>query len=214
VGNKNVFLNFNPFMGEVRMKLAKSQSGFSLVELMVVVAIIGILATISVGAIQKQIAKSRQSEAKTNLSTLYGAEKAFLAEFQTYVASFNVMKLAYEGTLRYNVGFTGGTAEPAIAALNGLGYQGPAPTGVMNSSAFCVSLAVTGCVPGPNAAAGPFAATVGLAVANPSPLVAPTAAVFRAGAAANNLYKVNGDQWTIDQNKTLVNSLDSIGGTN
>jgi type IV pilus assembly protein PilA len=66
----------------------KSQAGFSLVELMVVVAIIGILASLAIPSVGKYMAKARQSEAKTQLASLYTAEKAFFAEYTVYDSRF------------------------------------------------------------------------------------------------------------------------------
>ena len=56
----------------------KSSQGFSLVELMVVVAIIGILAAIAIPNYQKFQARSRQTEAKTTLGGFYILHKESL----------------------------------------------------------------------------------------------------------------------------------------
>jgi type IV pilus assembly protein PilA len=62
------------------------QAGFSLVELMVVVGIIGILAAIAVPKLQQFTAKSKQSEARVNLKTIDTMQQAYFAENSTYAA--------------------------------------------------------------------------------------------------------------------------------
>src|SRR6185369_9900052 len=62
----------------------RMQRGFTLIELMIVVAIIGILAAIAVPNFSKMQAKSKQSEAKTNLRALYTAAKTRFAEKDDY----------------------------------------------------------------------------------------------------------------------------------
>src|SRR5437899_2836719 len=61
-----------------------SKAGFSLVELMVVVAIIGILATIAVPNFMRFQAKAKATEAVSELSGIYLAEKAFFTEYTEY----------------------------------------------------------------------------------------------------------------------------------
>ena len=58
----------------------KGQKGFTLIELMIVVAIIGILAAIAIPNFLQYQLKSRQSEAKTNLQAIKTSEVAFQAE--------------------------------------------------------------------------------------------------------------------------------------
>jgi type IV pilus assembly protein PilA len=66
-------------------KQLKSQKGFTLIELMIVVAIIGILAAIAIPNFLQYQMKSRQSEAKTNLMAIKTSEVAFQAERGCYV---------------------------------------------------------------------------------------------------------------------------------
>jgi type IV pilus assembly protein PilA len=60
------------------------QRGFTLVELMIVVAIIGILAAIAIPNFSKFQARAKQSEAKANLKGIYTAKHAAYGETDTF----------------------------------------------------------------------------------------------------------------------------------
>jgi len=64
--------------------LKKNKKGFTLIELMIVVAIIGILAAIAIPNFMKFQAKAKQSEAKTNLGAIYVAQVAYFSNTNTY----------------------------------------------------------------------------------------------------------------------------------
>jgi len=55
----------------------KKQAGFTLIELMIVVAIIGILASIAIPNFLTFTSKARQSEARTNLGEIFVAQMAY-----------------------------------------------------------------------------------------------------------------------------------------
>jgi type IV pilus assembly protein PilA len=98
--------------------LMRSSSGFSLVELMVVVAIIGILASIAVPQFQKFTYKARLTEAKAGLVSLYTAEKAFYVEWSQYDARFGAIGYKPEGKYSFNIGFPAALAAGSSVSLN------------------------------------------------------------------------------------------------
>lgn len=66
------------------LKSLKRQDGFTLVELMVVVAIIGLLSAVAIPNFQKYQAKAKTAEAKLQLSAIYTAEVSFFSDFSIY----------------------------------------------------------------------------------------------------------------------------------
>ncbi len=64
--------------------LDRNQQGFTLIELMIVVAIIGILAAIAIPNFLKYQAKSRQAEAKIILGGIFVAETSYFGEQARY----------------------------------------------------------------------------------------------------------------------------------
>lgn len=164
----------------------RNQKGFSLIELMIVVAIIGILAAIAVPNFQKYQAKSRQSEAKGLLSGIYTANKAWNAEWTSYRGDFGTIGFKPEGDLRYNAGFSG--VGPAVPG----NYTGPAATTDVTTETYCDNVLCTDLSNG---------TTTGMS--------APTAVAFDARAIGDVDGDSTEDQWSIDENKQL-----RIVGTN
>ena len=79
----------------------KGKKGFTLIELMIVVAIIGILAAIAIPNFLRFQAKSKQSEAKTNLGGIFTAETAYFGE-RSFYGNFSQIAWAPTGATRYS----------------------------------------------------------------------------------------------------------------
>ncbi|MES9901541.1 MAG: type IV pilin protein [Sedimenticola sp.] len=58
--------------------------GFTLIELMIVVAVVGILATIAYPSFTEQVSKSRRSDAHAALMEVTNREEIFFSNFNTY----------------------------------------------------------------------------------------------------------------------------------
>ncbi len=86
----------------------KNQKGFTLIELMIVVGIIGILVAIAAPNFSRYQSKARQSEAKIALAAVYGSEKGFYSEYAAYISSMDAIGYSPEGARRfYSVGWSG-----------------------------------------------------------------------------------------------------------
>jgi len=87
--------------------LSRTNKGFTLIELMIVVAIIGILAAIAIPNFLRFQLKAKTSESKVNLAAIRTAEESYLAEFGNYVAASATPGSAGSTTKQV---FTGGGA--------------------------------------------------------------------------------------------------------
>lgn len=109
--------------------------GFTLVELMVVVGIVGVLAAVATSNYKHFVSKARQVEAKIALSAIYTAEQAFFAENSTYTACLKQIGYFPGSKKRYYlVGF--GPA-PAVDTQCGVNGTTPCNTWNFQSGAQC-----------------------------------------------------------------------------
>lgn len=65
--------------------MKRSNQGFTLIELMIVVVIVGILAALAVPRFMRAATKSKQSEAREILKQVYTMERAYFIEHETYI---------------------------------------------------------------------------------------------------------------------------------
>jgi len=168
-------------------KQLKGQKGFTLIELMIVVAIIGILAAIAIPNFIAYQAKSKQSEAKVSLGAIFTSAVAYQAESQnpqSYAPNL-ITAIGWQpsGSPRYS--FWYGTGVNAAGASTATAtFQGS-------------STATTPCNVTVVPASGGFT-------------VAATAAGFTAGANGNIDGDVSCDHWFISDQRNLTNALNDV----
>ena len=139
-----------------------NQKGFTLIELMIVVGIIGILVAIAAPNFSRYQSKARQSEAKIALAAIYGSEKSFYSEYAAYAGSMDAIGYSPEGNRRFYqvgwaaahstapTGYSGSIATPSWAATNNASFSScgtaPALGAGLTGDAQTFIAAATGCI--------------------------------------------------------------------
>ena len=109
----------------------RRRGGFTLIELMVTVALIGILAATAVTSFQLHQLRSKRSEAKVNLAALRTAQLAYFHEAGAFVLAAPSPGLAgYPRADKANWMAGGGTFpwDPPGSGFHSLGWQPEGPT--------------------------------------------------------------------------------------
>lgn len=84
-----------------RVIKARSSPGFTLIELMIVIAILGILAVLAIAGFTAFQAKSKQAEAKVNLGAIGSMALSYRADNNTYITDFTGLGWSPVGNTRY-----------------------------------------------------------------------------------------------------------------
>ncbi|MGE3683588.1 MAG: type IV pilin protein [Bdellovibrionales bacterium] len=176
-------------------------SGFTLIELMIVIAVASTLFSIAVPSYNRFVRKARQAEAKSNLAAIYTGESTFRSEWGGYTGDLRDIGVMLSGRLNYDVGFAGA------------GFL-PPPNFVPTSSPFCGSrmaynTEVSACALAPGSSQAKVIFRTATASPNCGPGLIPTATEFRA-TAIGLLDGTREDIWTIDHKRSLCNNQSGL----
>jgi type IV pilus assembly protein PilA len=177
--------------------------GFTLVELMVVVGIVGIMSSIAVPSYQAFTAKARQTEAKILLSSIYSLERSFQIENETYTTCLASAGFDHGLSTKYYyaIGFTtpattcGGTGTSDCHFLNlSSGSPTPCTAGAFPAGGFFPANAA---VAGAPVSFSRFKSTTTTSISSNQFKIAAAGSISSMGATI-------ADVWTIDETRTLA----------
>jgi len=174
-------------------------NGFTLVELMVVVAIIGILSAVAIPNFKSYQAKAKTSEAKLQLASIYSAETSLMGDYDSYASCLTFAGYIPPNAQNYYA--TGFEADP-VGPINAVTTNGG--TGCVAGQHQFQARKKVGSVT-PVAAAEISAVSPDATIPNSgTSFVAAAVGVISSDATAKTCAASGASCWTITENKILT----------
>ncbi|WP_297727496.1 type IV pilin protein, partial [Limnohabitans sp. Rim8] len=103
---------------------AQRNRGFTLIELMVVLAIVGVLASLALPSFQSQIRKARRIDAQTSLQRIQLEQVRWRSHHDTYALNLNDLGLtSSSGQAYFQLSISEASSDGFIAMASALGDQ-------------------------------------------------------------------------------------------
>lgn len=198
-------------VSRLRDNMAREDAGFTIIELMIAVSILGILASIALPNYYNFVARSRQTEARITLSSMYLAETSFNIDQNTFTSCLTDAGYVRptSSTMFYAAGFAAtsstcgdGTQSCHLAVFDEPSIPGgvPCSSGAFPAGGFFL----------PDRGASGGAVTNAQFTANSTSSISKTtyqiAVVGQISARDPALF----DVWTIDEGKVIINQKSGL----
>lgn len=116
----------SPVVTRRRLQRRQCSTGFSLIELMIVIVIVGILAGIAFPSFMDSVRKSRRSEAFTALNSVQQAQERHRGNNSTYTTNLTAAPTAIPAGLGLTSPTPGGYYAFAVTSADATGYTATA----------------------------------------------------------------------------------------